>query len=238
MRPFAWAFAASRGASLAERLAGRGVRLSTRRLVAGDEAAFADPSEPLARRRASGAARLAARGALAALGGPADAALPRAPGGFALWPAGFRGSLAHDQGLAVAAVARTRDIAALGVDVEPAQALPDEVAEIALLPAERRACARDPALARAIFAAKEAVYKAINPRDGGAPEYEDIAVDLAAGVAGLGDGRTLGLDFERGAFAGGERWIVVAYAPPGGRYGRAATGISAPMPERVGPTAA
>jgi 4'-phosphopantetheinyl transferase EntD len=217
MRPFAWAFrpfvspAVPSEPALAERLAERGMRLATRALAVGDEAAFPDPGEPLARRRASGAARLAARVALAGLGGPADAALSRAPGGFALWPAGFRGSLAHDEGLAAAVAARTGDVAALGVDVEPVEALPAEVADIALLPSERRACARNPALGRAIFAAKEAVYKAINPLDGASPEYEDIEVDLAAGLARLRDGRSLGVDFARG-----ERWIVVAFAPARG----------------------
>lgn len=193
--------------SLAQRLRAKGVWLETRRIAPGDEAAFADPSEPLARRRASGAARFAARAALTALGGPADAPLPRAPGRFALWPDGFVGSLAHDEEIAVAVAARRIDVAALGVDVEPALALPEDVASIALLPSERRARAADPALGRAIFAAKEAVYKAINPLDGSELEYEDIEVDLAAGRATLRDGRWLWLEVERG-----QRWIVVAFA--------------------------
>jgi 4'-phosphopantetheinyl transferase EntD len=186
----------------------RGVRVATRRIAPGDERAFLDDSEPLLRRRASGAARLAARAALAELGGPADAALPRTPGGFASWPAGFLGSLAHDEALVAAAVARAGDVAVLGVDVEPAEPLPEEAAEIALSPTERRACGADPVLARAIFAAKEAVYKAINPRYGATPEYEDIEVDLSAGAARTRDGQTLSLDFQRT-----ERWIVVAYGP-------------------------
>jgi 4'-phosphopantetheinyl transferase EntD len=195
---------------LARRLpeAGRpAFRIATRRIAPGDEAAFPDPGEPLARRRASGAARLAAREALAALGGPADAPLARGARGFPLWPEGFVGSLAHDDALAVAAVARRAGVAALGVDVEPVLPLPRDVAEIALGADERRAALRDPALARAIFSAKEAVYKAINPLDGSALEYEDIAVDLTGRVARLADGRALRLEISRG-----ERWIVVAFA--------------------------
>jgi len=183
-------------------------RLETRRIAPGDEAAFPDPTEPVVRRRASGAARLAARAALAALGGPSDAPLARALGGFARWPAGYVGSLAHDADIAVAVAARADAAAALGVDVEPAEPLPPDVAEIALLPGERRAAARDLRLGRAVFAAKEAVYKAINPLDGTPLEYEDIEIDLEAGVARLSDGRRLRLDFARGA-----RWIVVALAP-------------------------
>jgi len=182
-------------------------RLVARRIAAGDETAFPDLGEPLERRRASGAARIAAREALAELGGPADAALPRSPRRFAIWPEGFVGSLAHDEEIAVAVVARTRDVAALGVDAEP---LPEDVAEIVLLPSERRACAADPVLSRAIFAAKEAVYKAINPLDGSPLEYEDIEIDLGAGLARLRDGRTLGCVIERGP-----PLIAIAFQLPG-----------------------
>jgi len=76
---------------LVARLAARGVILQTRRIAEGDEDAFADPSEPLARRRASGAARIAARLALAALGSDDAAPLRRSAGGYPLWPAGFVG---------------------------------------------------------------------------------------------------------------------------------------------------
>ncbi len=177
-----------------------------RSIAEGDEGAFPDPSEPLARRRASGAGRLAARSCLAGLGGPPDAALPRAPGGFPIWPPGFVGSIAHDEKKAVAVAARTKDILALGVDVEPAAPLPPDVAEIALFGAERREVADDPARSRAIFAAKEAVYKAINPLDGSPLEYEDIAVDLDRLQARLRDGRSLRLDMSRG-----ERFILAAW---------------------------
>jgi len=186
---------------LAARLAPLGVTLVVRPISPGDEAAFPDLTEPLERRRASGAARLAARAALASLGGPADAALPRSPGRYPLWPQGFVGSLAHDAQTAVAAVARASDVQALGVDVEPAAPLPDDVAGIALFGAERA----DPTRSRLIFAAKEAVYKAINPLDGTPLEYEDIAVDLAANQARLRDGRRLRLEW-----SAGERWLIVA----------------------------
>jgi 4'-phosphopantetheinyl transferase EntD len=192
---------------LAARLAARGAILQARAIAEGDEYAFVDPSEPLARRRGSGAARIAARAALAALGSDDAALLPRSPGGYPLWPSGFVGSLAHDEALAVALVAPAARFAALGVDVEPSEPLPADVTEIALLPAELRAVAADPPLGRAIFAAKEAVYKAVNPFDGTALEYEDIEVDLAKNRARLTDGRSLELDW-----AGGRRWIVAALA--------------------------
>ena len=194
-------------AKLIIRLLALGVRLVKRRIADGDETAFPDLSEPLARRRASGAARLAARQALAALGGPFDAALPRSHGRYPVWPAGFVGSVAHDEEKAVAVAARASDFLALGIDVEPAEPLPLEVADIALFGAERGEAAADPPRGRAIFAAKEAVYKAINPLDGTPLEYEDIEVDLAAGRARIRDGRTLRLEWSSGA-----RFIVVALA--------------------------
>ncbi len=188
---------------LAARLAARGAILLARRIAEGDEHAFLDLSEPLGRRRASGAARIAARTALATLGGDDAAPLARSPGGYPLWPSGFVGSLAHDEALAVALVAPATRFAALGVDVEPCEPLPEDVAEIALLPVERRAAAADAPLGRAIFAAKEAVYKAVNPFDGTTLEYEDIEVDFAGRCARLRDGRTLQLDWARGS-----HWIV------------------------------
>ena len=196
--------------ALAMRLAASGVRLETRRIAAGDEAGFADPSEPLARRRASGAARFAARAGLAALGGDASAPLPRSPGRYPLWPKGFVGSLAHDDAMAVAVVARSTEIAGVGVDIEPAEPLPSDVADFILQPSERRYAAHEPMLGRAIFSAKEAVYKAINPFDGTPLEYVDIWIDLFARKATLRDGRTLSLDWARS-----EHWIVVALATAG-----------------------
>lgn len=195
--------------ALAARLAPLGVVLMLRPIEAGDEALFPDPSEPLSRRRASGAARWAAREALVALGGPADAALARSPRRYPIWPPGFVGSLAHDDEMAVAVVARGSDMRALGVDVEPARPLPSEVAEIALFGPELRDAARDPLCGRLIFTAKEAVYKAIHPLDGSPLEYEDIATNLVASRAQLRDGRELRLEY-----SAGERLVVVAWLAP------------------------
>ncbi len=181
-------------------LAPAGVRIGARRIAPGDEAAFTtDSAEPLARRRASGAARLVARRLLAELGGDSEPALPRSASRAPVWPAGFVGSLAHDAEYAVAAVARARDLASLGVDVEPAEPLPDDVLEFALNANERRQAATRPIAGRAIFAAKEAVYKAIHPLDGSPLEYDEIDVDLENGRAKLADGRTLILFADCGA---------------------------------------
>ena len=115
------------------------------------------------------------------------------------------GSLAHDERYAFAGVASASRLLALGVDIEPALPLPDEVAAIALSARERASVGEDRIAFSLIFAAKEAVYKAINPLDGSALEYEDIDIDLGAGVATLVDGRRVEMATHRG-----ERLLAVA----------------------------
>ncbi len=182
-----------------------------RRIRDGDECAFTPPSpEPLALRRASGAARIVARALLGQFGAYAEAPLTRTPARYALWPQGFVGSLAHDADYATATVARASEIDAIGVDIEPAESLPKDVVEIALSLQERREIGDDPLLARMIFCAKEAVYKAINPFDGTPLEYEDIEITLRERAARLADGRRLDL-----ATYAGTHLLVAAISPRG-----------------------
>jgi 4'-phosphopantetheinyl transferase EntD len=76
------------------------------------------------RRRAEFAAgRSCGRAALAALGVAAGPILP-GPAGQPLWPAGVTGSITHCAGYQACAVARTGDVAAIGIDAEPNAPLP------------------------------------------------------------------------------------------------------------------
>ncbi|HKN29667.1 MAG TPA: 4'-phosphopantetheinyl transferase superfamily protein [Roseiarcus sp.] len=193
--------------ALRAELAAYGALVTARRIRLGDEAAFADPRPEarVERRRASGAARIAARALLDELGADGSAPLPRSPSGAPLWPAGIVGSLAHDEAFALAAAARRGRLVGLGVDVEPAEALPEEVIDMVLSGAERRATGGDGVAQRLVFVAKEAVYKAINPLDGSWLDFADIEVGLAEGTATLRDGRRLRII----PFAG-ERLVAVA----------------------------
>lgn len=208
-------------APLRAALAPLGARIGARRIRAGDEAAFADPhSASPARGRASGAARIVARRLLEDLGFDGAAALARSPTGAPQWPTGFVGSLAHDETFAVAAVAAAAPhgtIAGIGVDVEPAEPLPEDVVDLVLTREEARETAGDGLARRLIFCAKEAVYKAVHPLDGTALDYHDIRVSLEKGVAALVDGRRLRL-----FTLAGERLLTVALlsAPDAGRLGR------------------
>ncbi|MEJ2623372.1 MAG: 4'-phosphopantetheinyl transferase superfamily protein [Pseudolabrys sp.] len=148
-------------------------------------------------RRASGAARALGRDLLSRLG-HAPCAIPKGISGAPQWPAGFVGSFAHDGDVAVAAVARASVFDAVGIDIEPAEPLPDELRELVVTP--RECLASDPLQGRLLFAAKEAVYKAVAAREGLLLDYQDIDVDPVAGQARLRDGRALDL-----------RWAVSSY---------------------------
>lgn len=181
-----------------------GIAVGHRVILPGDDTGLLDEearsivSTVPAMRRASGAARRVARELLARLGHP-GCPLPKSPSGAPAWPPGIVGSLAHDDRIAVAAVALRREIALLGIDVEPAQPLPPDVLDLVATAQEQRSLALDAAdrglRARHMFAAKEAVYKALHPADRVFLEYADIAVDLDGGRAVVSNGRVLALRF-------------------------------------------
>lgn len=175
-----------------------GVRIGCRMIRDGDAAhllpneAHSIPARRPAMRRASGAARWIAHGLLAELG-VKDVAILRTPSGAPVWPDGIIGSLAHDDDMAMAAVAPVGHIASLGIDVEPALPLPDEILALVATPADRTDAADRHLAGRLLFAAKEAVYKAVYPLDREVLGYEDITVDLNAGRATTKTGRKVGL---------------------------------------------
>ena len=59
-----------------------------------------------------------------------------------LWPAGVVGSITHCDGYRAAAVARASEVAAIGIDAEPHDPLPDGILDRVTLPAERAHLAR------------------------------------------------------------------------------------------------
>lgn len=178
-----------------------GVRIGCRSIHEEDEAfllppeARSIPSRHPARRRASGAARQVARGLLAELG-LHNVAILRSSAGAPVWPDGITGSLAHDEEMAVAAVAPlSTGIVSVGIDVESAIALPDDILALVATP-DDVTDAVEPSLAgRLLFSAKEAVYKAVYPLDHYMLDYGDIAVDLKAGRAVTTTGRSVGLAY-------------------------------------------
>jgi 4'-phosphopantetheinyl transferase EntD len=168
-------------------------------IMVGDEAALR-PDELVAFqsavtkvRRQSGAVRIVARALLERLG-EAPASLPRSITGAPAWPAGIVGSLAHDETMAAAAVARAIEVSALGIDIEPNQPLPDDLVTVVATPSERRSYRPELLGSRRLFVAKEAVFKATFPLDAVFLDFHDVEVDFDAGVATTGSGQRLGVD--------------------------------------------
>lgn len=123
------------------------------------------------RRREFTAGRECARIALGKLG---VAPVPILIGerGAPQWPPGIVGSITHCDGYRAAAAAHASDVAAIGMDAEPADPLPRGVLDVISLPAERvrlAALAGEwPAVCwdRLLFSAKEAVGKLWYPLTG------------------------------------------------------------------------
>ena len=143
-------------------------------------------------RRQSGAARIAAREIIRALG-RGQVAIPRSGSGAPLWPQGLVGSLAHDDTVALAALASAREFTGLGIDVEPAVPLPSELIELVATPAERSRYGAAPLAGHVLFAVKEAIYKARNQIDGLFLDFQDIEVELETNRGFTRNGHTVSI---------------------------------------------
>jgi 4'-phosphopantetheinyl transferase EntD len=139
----------------------------------------------VATRRAEFAAgRVCARRALARLGF-APAPILSGPAREPLWPDGVVGSITHCAGYRAAAVARSADVATVGIDAEPHEPLPDGLVDVVSLAEERSQLAALSAAHsgtrwdRLLFCAKESVYKAWFPLTGRWLGFEDAAITFA-----------------------------------------------------------
>jgi 4'-phosphopantetheinyl transferase EntD len=157
-------------------------------LLPGEAAAFANSVSKV--RRASAAARIVARDLLPRLGVPPQP-IPKSPSGVPVWPTGIVGSLAHDSSVAVAAIALGRDFLAVGIDIEPDNALDPDLIHIVATAQERQAIGEDRYRARLLFSIKEAVYKAVYPLDRVFLDHHDVEVCLETGTATVRNGRLL-----------------------------------------------
>jgi 4'-phosphopantetheinyl transferase EntD len=125
---------------------------------------------PAERRATWVGGRVALHAALDALGASFPGAILGTPRGAPVLPAGFTGSVSHKPTLAVALVGRVDPAApaTVGIDLELPRPLRYDIAPRVLTPdeqtelAERSGDARDLEVLRR-FAAKEAIYKALDP---------------------------------------------------------------------------
>ena len=125
------------------------------------------------RRREYSSGRRAARHALEMLDVHGSAVNAR--GRMPVWPPGIVGSITHSRSLALAMVGRNRNVAGIGVDLELEQRVTDQLARRVLLKPERERLLEGdwPTM---LFAAKEAVYKAVNPLVGEYLEFTDVEI--------------------------------------------------------------
>ncbi len=181
-----------------ERLALPGIMIGHRLISPGDEYALF-PEEAVASsstivRRSSGAARIVARELLARTGCEI-CAVPKSSSGAPIWPPRIVGSLAHDAHVAVAALASHREFASIGIDVEPAEAVPIELLKIIATPSELSALDTYAYGGRLLFVAKEAVYKAVAELDRMFLNHRDVKVDFLKRKAVVRNGRMVELRF-------------------------------------------
>jgi len=155
--------------------------------------------------------RSACRDAMRGLRHPA-AAIPVGADRAPVWPAGLTGSISHCAGACLAVLGPRAEWAGLGLDIEPARPLPADLWPFILLPEERAALpVQTPGLAAlAIFAAKEAAYKAQYAMSRTLFDFQALSVTLAPGrftacfvaaVAPFGAGHPLhGVRVQAGGF--------------------------------------
>ncbi|MET7456102.1 4'-phosphopantetheinyl transferase superfamily protein [Streptomyces sp. NPDC005574] len=186
------------------------------------------------RRREFAAVRACARQAMEKLGVPPQPVLP-GERGAPRWPAGLIGSMTHCDGYRAAALARSADLAGLGIDAEPHLPLPEGVLPTVSLPAEedrlRRLARRHPHVHfdRLLFSAKESVYKAWFPLTGLWLEFTEADIEISV-TPGERPGGTFRAELLiPGPLVGGRRlgffdgrWTV--------RHGLVATAVTVPHP--------
>lgn len=155
-------------------------RLAQGNLI-GDEPQIIARAKP-GRVREFTAGRVAARLAMLAMGAPARPVLSRdnrAP----IWPAGIVGSISHAPACCISVIAAARNIASLGVDVEPWEPLPVDLHRTICTKGEldwlncQHPAQRD-YFAKLIFSAKECAYKSQFPLSGQILNYDAIKISL------------------------------------------------------------
>jgi 4'-phosphopantetheinyl transferase EntD len=125
--------------------------------------------------------RACAHASLVALGadeGPIVTAPDRSP----VWPALTAGSISHTEGFCLAAASVQTGVS-IGIDAEVVGRVTNEVVDVTMSVEERRWVAvsdRPDVMATAVFAVKEALYKAQHPVTGGWLGFTDVEVSQTA----------------------------------------------------------
>jgi len=132
------------------------------------------------RRLEFAAGREAARLALRRVGGNQNAALAVGPRGIPEWPSGWRGSLAHSRGLAIAFACKSEFCDGVGADLEHFGRLRPRTVSHVCRPRELEGWSGEAQarVATCLFSLKEAFYKYQSPLLGLAPRFQDLVFSL------------------------------------------------------------
>lgn len=148
------------------------------------------------RRHQFAAARACARRAMVRLGEP-PRPIPAGATGAPKWPSGLVGSITHCRGYRAAALARSADLATLGIDAEPNLPLREGVLPLVASPKEKTHLRNlslrmsEVHMDRVLFSAKEAAYKAWFPLYGTRLGFKDADLTLSGRAC---EGRASGSD--------------------------------------------
>ena len=126
------------------------------------------------------AGRAAARLAMTDIGlipGAVTTTAARAPA----WPPGLSGSITHTARIAAAVVSRQADWPAIGLDLERAEPMSDDMAELIRHPLDSvDPVLSEPLAATLLFSAKEAAFKAQFPLTGLWIDYSQVPLTITA----------------------------------------------------------
>jgi 4'-phosphopantetheinyl transferase EntD len=122
------------------------------------------------------AGRACARRGMARLG-VQNFALLKGPDRDPIWPGGIVGSITHCAGFVAAAVAPSDSIRGLGLDAEPSETLGENLVPMICTPTERDWLAHEGHdWAKALFSAKEAVFKCLYPVTRAWMDFHDVSL--------------------------------------------------------------
>ena len=95
--------------------------------------------------------------------------------GLPIWPDGVVGSISHSKGMCLAAVAKSKDFQAIGIDIEQFNRMKERSIERIVHIEEKADIGNDPKKATLLFSIKEAFYKAQFPIYETPLNFKDLA---------------------------------------------------------------
>lgn len=102
-----------------------------------------------------------------------------------LWPGGVTGSITHTRDFCLVAVAPSKTLPRLGIDLEASQRSVGKLARLILRPDEQQVAddlwSPPEDRVRLVFAAKESLYKAVHARAGRFIDFQEVRIDFGPG---------------------------------------------------------